>query len=92
MTFDATPGALVELEIYFDGVPDPHIIFWYGNETLTPGRRPIRSTSFPTRHDRGDRGVAGAPILELVLTGVASAWRPGRPREACSSTLTEVDR
>lgn len=37
MTFDATPGALVELEIYFDGIPDPHIIFWYGNDTLHTG-------------------------------------------------------
>lgn len=37
MTFDATPGALVELEVYFDGFPEPHIIFWYGNETLHTG-------------------------------------------------------
>ena len=37
MTFDATPGALVELEVYFEGVPDARIIFWYGNDTLHTG-------------------------------------------------------
>lgn len=37
MTFDATPGAVVELEVYFDGVPDARVVFWYGNETLHTG-------------------------------------------------------
>ncbi|MEP7121836.1 MAG: hypothetical protein ABJE95_13030 [Byssovorax sp.] len=37
MTFDATPGAVVELEVYFDGVPDSRVVFWYGNETLHTG-------------------------------------------------------
>lgn len=37
MTFDATPGAVVELEVYLDGVPDPRIVFWYGNDTLHTG-------------------------------------------------------
>ena len=37
MTFDATPGAVVELEVYFDGVPDARVVFWYGHETLHTG-------------------------------------------------------
>lgn len=37
MTFDATPGAVVELEVYLDGVPDSRVVFWYGNETLHTG-------------------------------------------------------
>jgi hypothetical protein len=37
MTFDATPGALIELEVYFGGVPDSRIIFWYGDDTLHTG-------------------------------------------------------
>jgi hypothetical protein len=37
MTFDATPGAVVELEVYFEGVPDSRVVFWYGNETLHTG-------------------------------------------------------
>lgn len=37
MKFDATPGAVVELEVYFDGVPDSRVVFWYGNETLHTG-------------------------------------------------------
>ncbi|MEO5727370.1 MAG: hypothetical protein ABI134_26235 [Byssovorax sp.] len=37
MTFDSTPGALVELEVYFDGVPDSRVVFWFGNETLHTG-------------------------------------------------------
>jgi hypothetical protein len=37
MTFDATPGAVVELEVYFDGVPDPRVVFWFGNDTLHTG-------------------------------------------------------
>jgi hypothetical protein len=37
MTFDATPGAVVELEVYFDGVPDSRVVFWYGSDTLHTG-------------------------------------------------------
>ena len=37
MTFDATPGAVVELEVYFNGAPDARVVFWYGNETLHTG-------------------------------------------------------
>lgn len=37
MTFDTTPGAVVELEVYFDGHPDSRVVFWYGNETLHTG-------------------------------------------------------
>jgi hypothetical protein len=37
MTFDATPGAVVELEVYFDGAPDSRVVFWYGAETLHTG-------------------------------------------------------
>lgn len=37
MTFDATPGAVVELEVYFDGMPEPRVVYWYGNETLHTG-------------------------------------------------------
>jgi hypothetical protein len=37
MTFDATPGAVVELEVYFDGVPDSRVVYWFGNDTLHTG-------------------------------------------------------
>ena len=37
MTFEATPGAVVELEVYFDGVPDSRVVFWFGNDTLHTG-------------------------------------------------------
>lgn len=37
MTFDATPGAVVELEVYFDGIPDSRVVFWFGNDTLHTG-------------------------------------------------------
>jgi hypothetical protein len=37
MTFDATPGAVVELEVYFDGKPDSRVVYWYGSDTLHTG-------------------------------------------------------
>lgn len=37
MTFDATPGAVVQLEVYFDGVPEPRVVYWFGNDTLHTG-------------------------------------------------------
>lgn len=37
MTFDATPGAVVELEVYFEGVPDSRVVYWFGNDTLHTG-------------------------------------------------------
>jgi len=37
MTFDATPGAVMELEVYFDGVPDSRVVYWFGNDTLHTG-------------------------------------------------------
>jgi hypothetical protein len=37
MTFDADPGAVVELEVYFEGVPDARIVYWFGDDTLHTG-------------------------------------------------------
>jgi hypothetical protein len=37
MTFDATPGATVELEIYFEGYPEPRVVYWFGDDTLHTG-------------------------------------------------------
>src|SRR5205823_4779514 len=48
------------------------------------------------RRGRGARDVVPRPglrcSLRACLTGIASAPRPGRAREACLSTLTESDR
>jgi len=37
MTFDATPGAKVELEVYLDNDPDPRIVYWFGDNVLHQG-------------------------------------------------------
>ncbi len=37
MTFDATPGATVELEMYLDGVPQPRFVYWIGGKVLHTG-------------------------------------------------------
>ena len=37
MTFDVKPGAVVELEVYVDGLPDPHFVYWFGDKTLHTG-------------------------------------------------------
>lgn len=37
MEFDAAPGAIVELEVYLDGVPDPHFVYWLGKGVLHQG-------------------------------------------------------
>ena len=37
MTFDTTPGTVVELEVYFEGLPDSRVVYWYGNDTLHTG-------------------------------------------------------
>lgn len=36
-TFDAPPGATVELEVYLDGVADPHVLYWVGKDVLHRG-------------------------------------------------------
>jgi hypothetical protein len=44
MSFDAAPGAVVELEVYLDGQPDPHFIYWVGKDVLHTGApsNPVR--------------------------------------------------
>lgn len=37
MTFDATPGAKVQLEVYLDNDPDPRIVYWFGDGVLHQG-------------------------------------------------------
>ncbi len=37
MTFDTAPGAVVELEAYLDGTPDPRFIYWFGDQVLHTG-------------------------------------------------------
>lgn len=37
MTFDATPGATVEVEMYLDGVPQPRFVYWIGGKVLHTG-------------------------------------------------------
>lgn len=37
MTFDSTPGAIVEIEALFDGDADPHVLYWYGDGVLHQG-------------------------------------------------------
>lgn len=37
ISFDTAPGATVELEVYLDGVADPHFIYWVGREILHRG-------------------------------------------------------
>ena len=37
VTFDATPGAKVELEVYLDNDPDPRIVYWFGDGVLHQG-------------------------------------------------------
>ena len=37
MTFDATAGGTVELEIYLDGVPQPRFVYWIGGKVLHTG-------------------------------------------------------
>jgi hypothetical protein len=37
ITFDTPPGAVVQLEAYLDGQPDPRFIYWYGDQILHAG-------------------------------------------------------
>jgi hypothetical protein len=37
MTFDATPGAIVEIEARVDDATDPHVLYWYGDGVLHKG-------------------------------------------------------
>jgi hypothetical protein len=37
MTFDADPGAVVELDVYLDNAEDPHFIYWVGDQVLHQG-------------------------------------------------------
>ncbi len=37
MFFDATPGALIRIEAYFDNDADPRILYWYGEGVLHQG-------------------------------------------------------
>ena len=37
ITFDTAPGAVVELEAYLDGQPDPRFIYWFGDQILHAG-------------------------------------------------------
>jgi len=37
MTFDAPPGATVELDVYLDGAEDPHFTYWVGDKVLHTG-------------------------------------------------------
>jgi hypothetical protein len=36
-TFDATPGAALELEMFLDGQPQPQFIYWIGDSVLHTG-------------------------------------------------------
>jgi len=37
MTFDASPGAVVELEVYLDGYSQPQFVYWSGGDVLHTG-------------------------------------------------------
>jgi hypothetical protein len=37
VTFDATPGATVQLEVYLDNDPDPRLVYWVGGDVLHQG-------------------------------------------------------
>jgi hypothetical protein len=37
MTFDATAGGSVEIEMYLDGVPQPRFVYWIGGKVLHTG-------------------------------------------------------
>ena len=37
VTFDATPGAKVQLEVYLDNDPDPRLVYWVGGDVLHQG-------------------------------------------------------
>ena len=37
VTFDATPGAKVQLEVYLDNDPDPRLVYWVGAQVLHQG-------------------------------------------------------
>jgi len=37
MTFDASPGSVVELEVYLDGVSQPRFVYWSGGGVLHSG-------------------------------------------------------
>jgi hypothetical protein len=37
VTFDATPGARVQLEVYLDNDPDPRLVYWVGADVLHQG-------------------------------------------------------
>jgi hypothetical protein len=37
MTFDADPGAVVELDVFLDNNEDPHFIYWIGDKVLHQG-------------------------------------------------------
>ncbi|MFO0760848.1 MAG: hypothetical protein U0359_30505 [Byssovorax sp.] len=37
ITFDTAPGAVIELEAYLDGNPEPRFIYWFGDTILHAG-------------------------------------------------------
>jgi hypothetical protein len=37
LTFDATPGSAVQLEMYLDGAPQPRFVYWVGKGILHTG-------------------------------------------------------
>lgn len=37
MTFDTAPGAVIELEVYFDNERDPRVLYWFGDGVLHQG-------------------------------------------------------
>ena len=37
MTFDTTPGAVVEIDTYLDGGPEPRFVYWVGDGVLHTG-------------------------------------------------------
>jgi len=37
MTFDSTPGGIVEIEAYFDNHLDAHVLYWFGDGVLHQG-------------------------------------------------------
>jgi hypothetical protein len=37
MTFDATPGGTLALEMFLDGVPQPRFVYWIGGKVLHTG-------------------------------------------------------
>ena len=71
-TFDTAPGAMVELDVYFDAVQDPHVIYWVGKDVLhrgaptnplhfVPSEAPIDPTQPATDNPAPGTGDTPAP-------------------------------